>query len=80
MDRTDRVVEMLAYIEAEADPARIDVFNAHAEESGDRRTGDGVACHCSQVVQSAHLERERGTDQWVLPRHDPASVVLGVRR
>ena len=42
MDRTDRVVEMLTHIEAERDLARIDALNAHAEESGNRRTGDRV--------------------------------------
>ena len=67
VDRSDRVVQMLANLERERHPARLDIDDAHPEQGGDGRWRDDAPSDGRQIVQAAHVERQRGADHGVFP-------------
>jgi hypothetical protein len=67
MDGTDRVVEMLANIQREADAAWLDAGDVHAEQRRDRWWRDAAIGNGAEKVEAAELERQRGADTWIVP-------------
>ncbi len=67
VDRSDRVVQVLADVEREGDPARFDLDDAESQQRGDRRGRNAPLGDAAQVIQAGHLPGQRRAHAGILP-------------